>query len=204
MKKVKLKSNSKEECRLAFSYAVAEYHEQVNLYWKRTQYFWSLILITFSGYFVLIEFGGSTSNTFLNLGTFLIPLLGCILSVSWYFMNKGSKYWYTNWLQHIIKMEDSVYHMKLYENVINPDKYCRKFSLSAPYPYSVTGINQISCVIIFLMWLVIFTYNCVIAGQFIYLIAGVLLLVVLLLCVVGLCARKNKPDKDNKADFIHI
>jgi lipopolysaccharide export LptBFGC system permease protein LptF len=70
--------------------ALAEAHKnrkfEIDLYWKRATYFWTFIAAAFAGYF-LLQNGASNSTT-----SFVVACLGFVFSLSWYFVNRGSKY----------------------------------------------------------------------------------------------------------------
>src|ERR1035437_2713319 len=70
---------------------------EIELYWKRTTYFWTLIAATFAGYFALASSGNSRAPGLL----FLVSCIGLVLSTGWYLVNRGSKYWQANWESHV-------------------------------------------------------------------------------------------------------
>jgi lipopolysaccharide export LptBFGC system permease protein LptF len=71
---------------------------EIELYWKRATYFWSLIAAAFAGYFAL-------SNSKEQLLPLLISCIGLVLSVGWFQVNRGSKYWQSNWERHVDCLE---------------------------------------------------------------------------------------------------
>ncbi|SDF78309.1 hypothetical protein SPACI_034340 [Sporomusa acidovorans DSM 3132] len=94
------------------------------MYWKRATYFWTFIGVIFAGYFLLIK---ETNVNYLNL--FFVNCLGFIFSFCWYLVNKGSKFWQSNWEKQVDMLEERV-HGPLYKIVI----YEREQKLLNPTP----------------------------------------------------------------------
>lgn len=62
------------------------------------------IAATFTAYFTL-----SKSNTKEpSIEVYCVICLGFVLSVAWFFINRGSKFWQRHWEAHIELLEDSV------------------------------------------------------------------------------------------------
>lgn len=64
---------------------------EIELYWKRATYFWTLIAASFAGYFSLASL--KTPGPGL---VFLVSCIGLLLSIGWYLANRGSKFWQEN------------------------------------------------------------------------------------------------------------
>ena len=74
-----------------------------------------------------------------------------ILSVGWYLVNRGSKYWQENWEKHVDVLEDETIG-PLYKTTIAKEEF--NFSrFWSGYPFSVSKINQIISLFIVLVWL---------------------------------------------------
>src|SRR5688572_17952480 len=78
----------------ALGYALDIRKFEIDLYWKRAGYFWTLIAASFLAYFGLrsqslsIETAEARQPLIL-----LVSCLGFLLSLGWYLVNRGSKYW---------------------------------------------------------------------------------------------------------------
>src|SRR3954453_2108820 len=75
---------------------------EIDLYWKRAAYFWTFIAAAFAGYFVLQKEGADPANLS------VVTSLGCLFSLGWYFVNRGSSSWQRNWERHVDLLEDPV------------------------------------------------------------------------------------------------
>ncbi|MFN3556145.1 MAG: hypothetical protein ACK4VN_09310 [Bacteroidales bacterium] len=124
---------------------------EIELYWKRTTYFWAFIASSFAGYFITINI-----NDFKEL-TIIVSLIGLLFSIGWYFANRGSKYWQKNWETHVDLLEDDEIG-PLFASILNPTTI--KFrKITGEYPFSVSKINQILSFSIVLIWIYIFAYS---------------------------------------------
>ncbi|MEI7236419.1 hypothetical protein WCU73_02475 [Pectobacterium brasiliense] len=82
---------------------------EIELYWKRATYFWTLTaaLITFLGLTVTAYLGKSNivdPTKILSIGL-AITTLGLLLTIITFFMSQAGKYWQTNWEDHINNLE---------------------------------------------------------------------------------------------------
>lgn len=127
---------------------------EIDLYWKRTTFFWTILGAILAGYFLVlsrIATNGSVSYKII----FSLGCLGLIFTVGWYFVNRGSKYWQVNWEKHLNILEDKIMG-PLYKTTINKEYYFKRFwSLSAPYPFSVSKLNQVLNLILIAFWLIL-------------------------------------------------
>lgn len=121
---------------------------EIDLYWKRTGYFWGLIAATFAGYISLQN--NTNSPDCSNSLIFLVTCIGLTLSLGWYLANRGSKYWQENWERHVDVLEDNVLG-PLYKTTL---AFGWKKALNPldSYPFSVSKINQILSLYITLIW----------------------------------------------------
>ncbi|NLC24490.1 MAG: hypothetical protein GX776_08525 [Oxalobacter sp.] len=86
----------------ALNQALATREFEIELYWKRTTYFWTLITAILAGFGVSINVGSDAATPI---------ILSCIASVlcwAWIFVNKGSKRWQENWEKHVNLLEDNI------------------------------------------------------------------------------------------------
>ena len=117
---------------------------EIELYWKRAAYFWSLITAAFAGYFALI----TNNQKDLSL---IVACIGFILSFSWYLVNRGSKYWQSNWERHVDCLEDK-HNGPLYKTIVANNEFSI-FKFWSAYPFSVSRINQLVSLYISVIWL---------------------------------------------------
>jgi len=119
---------------------------EINLYWKRATYFWTLIAAAFAGYLAL----ASTDVTRPGL-VFLVTCIGFILSTAWYLVNRGSKFWQENWERHVDILENEIIG-PLFKTTISKNNF-RFLEFWSGYPYSVSKVNQIVSLFVTLVWL---------------------------------------------------
>lgn len=123
---------------------------EIQLYWTRTAYFWTLIAAIFVGYF---DFNGTGTNRSAASHpdlVFLITCIGLIISLSWYLVNRGSKYWQENWEKHVDELEDE-FIGPLYKMILSEDLF-PFLRLTKGYPFSVSRVNQIVSLYVTLIW----------------------------------------------------
>lgn len=140
--------DSPKKRREALHYALDIRKFEIELYWKRTAYFWTLIAVAFAGYFALEKSSNAKDSDSELL--FLVSCIGTVLSIGWSLANRGSKYWQENWERHVDTLEDE-FIGPLYRTVISSNKY-KWYNLCSAYPYSVSRINQIISYFIVLLW----------------------------------------------------
>ncbi|MBV6846165.1 hypothetical protein KWH29_12520 [Xanthomonas campestris pv. paulliniae] len=124
---------------------------EIEMYWKRASYFWTLIAVCFAGYG--LTFGKA------NIGFVPTALccIGLVLSVGWSLVIKGSKQWQENWENHVEMLEDST-QGPLYKTVLRrPEpigfRARSKQLLTGPASFSVSSINQLISYFISIVWL---------------------------------------------------
>jgi hypothetical protein len=124
---------------------------EIGLYWKRATYFWTFIAATLVGYTTI-----STSEQAhkLVLVKFLLTTLGLLFSLSWYLVNRGSKFWQENWEEHVRELQEPVIG-KLFTSFKAPHKISF-WNLTGSYWYSVSKINQLLSLYVFLVWVILF------------------------------------------------
>jgi hypothetical protein len=131
---------SEEKAKKAFEMAWDIRNFEIEMYWKRANYFWAFIASTFVGYFALINSGNYTKpDDFNHVEVYFLICIGFVLSVAWILTNKGSKSWQRNWEAHVDLLEDR-FTGPLYKTVL-PQK-----------TYSVSKINEIISVVFAMIW----------------------------------------------------
>lgn len=133
---------------------------EIEMYWKRATYFWTIIAVTFTGYFAL-----SASEKLDNRENYLLLIssMGLVFTFAWYFVNRGSKYWQENWENHLDLIEDEITG-PLYKTVLERPKKKTHSSMTetegridtlftGPSKLSVSKINQWVALYIILIWI---------------------------------------------------
>ncbi|MEO3428210.1 hypothetical protein AAFN88_05090 [Pelagibius sp. CAU 1746] len=118
---------------------------EIGLYWRRATYFWTLIASTLAGYFALASSGPGNVHL-----TIIVGCIGFLLSIGWFLVNRGSKYWQQNWERHVDCLSDDQVG-PLYRTVISKELF-RPLSLTGGYPYSVSKVNQATSFFVMLLW----------------------------------------------------
>ena len=138
----------RERQRLVFEIAVDTRKLEIELYWKRAAYFWTLLVATFAGYFAIATASSGPKPTH----QFLISCLGLVLSVGWYLVNRGSKFWQVYWERQVDSLEDEVLGRPLFKSAgIGSELKWRHFW--GGYRYSVSKVNQLISLFVALVWL---------------------------------------------------
>lgn len=133
-------------CSFALQVSLDTRRFEIELYWKRAAYFWTLIAAAFTGYFALSVNGKSP-----NL-VFLITCMGLLLSLGWYLVNRGSKYWQENWERHVDMLASRDRVGPLFSTTVSEDEYPWR-KLCSGYRYSVSKINQVVSLFVVLIWI---------------------------------------------------
>lgn len=127
---------------------------EIDLYWKRATYFWTLNAGAFAGY-AAVAHNPTPSETNLLL---VIACFGFVLSFGWYLVNRGSKQWQQNWEYHVDMLEDPVIG-PLYKTVMMDHEprgmnvKTLKHWLTGAGRFSVSKINIIISLFVVLIWL---------------------------------------------------
>ncbi len=149
------KVTNKKKQKKALEYALDIRKFEIELYWKRGTYFWTFIAIAFTSYFIVLNIETAKtgiSSELKNELIFLLNLFGLFLSTSWFFVNKGSKYWQENWEKHVDLLEDKIIG-PLYKTTVSKRGKLDRFSPHKSYPYSVGKINQLISFVVVFLWL---------------------------------------------------
>jgi hypothetical protein len=127
---------------------------EIELYWKRSTHFWTLIGASFAAYGVLSAASANPDRRHLVV---LVSSMGVVLSMAWYCVNRGSKRWQENWENHVDLLGDDVIG-PLYRTVVQRTATSelpsgRPNSLfRTPAAYSVSKINQIVSGFVTIVW----------------------------------------------------
>lgn len=131
----------------ALEYALDIRKFEIELYWKRATYFWTLIAAAFAAYALTYK-TATDHEPWLSL---VFSALGLVLSFAWYLVNRGSKFWQNNWERHVDMLENMTLG-PLYKVVaINPGNN----PLTDAAQFSVTKINQMLSLFVTLFWIVL-------------------------------------------------
>lgn len=134
---------------LARAYELRDF--EISHYWKRAQYFWGFLAVIFAGYFLILTKTDELKVS--NIYLISINCLGIIFSYAWYFTNRGSKKWQQHWENVIIK----------YEKILNRPVYNEEILVKMHFlnagNYSVSRINILISITVFLFWLALLIYN---------------------------------------------
>lgn len=136
---------------LAFTAAMEARKFEIQLYWTRTAYFWTLSGAALAGFFASLE-------KLEKIHSFVIACIGVILSLGWALANKGSKYWQENWENHVQMLEDHVigplHKVHLHRDVEPLELRYDLVSqlVTGPSGFSVSKINSIFSWFFFFMW----------------------------------------------------
>lgn len=151
----KLRDIKKEKRRLAFEKAHEIRKFEIELYWKRTTYFWAFTAFSFGAY---IAVASSESKEFTNRENyaFVITCIGLIFSLSWYLANRASKHWQTNWEVIIEDLENEFTGGLMKRHIENNNKW---YELTLSYRFSVSRINQIVSLFITIVWVILMFFS---------------------------------------------
>lgn len=117
---------------------------EIDLYWKRTGFFWAFITVIYAALFTVLCKYVDCPNKYL----FFVPVisalagLGVFFSVAWHMVNKGSKFWQQNWETHVSLLEKSEIG-PLYDVYLNPTaSFYERICPTKPFDFSVTKVNM--------------------------------------------------------------
>lgn len=116
---------------------------EIDLYWKRTGFFWAFITVIYAALFAVLCKYADCPVTY----SFFVPVisvlsgLGFFFSVAWHMVNKGSKFWQKNWEQNVSLLERSEIG-PLYEVFLNPKTTGSRWNPTKEFDFSVTKVNM--------------------------------------------------------------
>lgn len=132
---------------------------EIDLYWKRTTYFWAFLVSAFGAYSFVCSIDQPIVEPAFdkNLLLVFVSSIGLLLSFCFYLVNRGSKYWQENWEDQIdILLKNRV--GPIFQRVKNPNhkfingktKEC--FGLIESYPFSVSKVNTLLSLLMIFVW----------------------------------------------------
>lgn len=127
----------REKAKAAFDKAWETRNFEIELYWKRTNYFWAFQIPVFAAYFTLIS---ASAPNLPQVVIYLICCIGIIISLAWKLINVGSKDWQRHWEHHIDQLEDN-FTGPLYKTI------------SKTKTFSVSKINELVSSFFTLIWI---------------------------------------------------
>ena len=133
----------KKRLETALEKALENRKNEIELYWKRTQYFWGFLVTIYGTYFLVYlktEVTNSDPDFQKKLILLILSTLGFFFAIGWHLANRGSKLWQENWENHVDTLENYI-HGPLYKTIIVRTDYKNSFSPVNPYPFSVSRIN---------------------------------------------------------------
>lgn len=147
-------NNTKDRLKQLLDIAMSTRQFEIELYWKRSKYFWLFVSLCFVAYYKTSE--KDYESDFRHLENVLSVCGGYILSICWFFVNRGSKYWQENWEKHIAELSAYI-GCPIFE-VLKSNKN-KTWDFMKSYPYSFYRINQILNVMIIAIWCFLFIHK---------------------------------------------
>ena len=130
---------------------------EIELYWKRAGYFWAFIAVTFAAYFLVFNSTELQKNQYSLYNDILlaISVFGLFVSLCWFFVNKGAKYWQENWEKHVDMLEDGIIGPLYKTTINNMQHWYHKLSPFCSYKFSVGKINMLFSAFVVVTWIAI-------------------------------------------------
>lgn len=139
--------------RAALNHALDIRKFEIELYWKRATYFWTLIASTFAAYFLILGAQNSPDKRFF---AFVVSCVGLVFTFAWFQVNRGSKQWQENWENHVDILEDEVtgpLYKTMLRRPFSGDLFDR--AVTEPKNISVSKTNQIVNLFTLCIWMVL-------------------------------------------------
>ena len=116
---------------------------EIDLYWRRTGFFWAFITIIYTALFsVFCKYIECPVKYFLFVPVIsTLSGLGFFFSIAWHMVNKGSKFWQENWEKHVSLLEKSEIG-PLYDVFLNPKTTGNRWNPTKEFDFSVTNVNM--------------------------------------------------------------
>lgn len=99
---------SREQAKLALSYAAETRRFEIERFWQRSLFFWGMVAAAFVAFAALQE-KDLTSQ-------FLIGCFGIVTSTAWTLQNRGAKYWHESWEHKTHLLQRRVLGTDLFSN----------------------------------------------------------------------------------------
>lgn len=96
----------KTKWEMAYERACRNREFEIELYWKRTAYFWAFITTIYVAYYNVLK--NIYCGEFWHFPLLVLSGLGLFFAVAWVLTSKGSRHWQENWENHVSLLEDKV------------------------------------------------------------------------------------------------
>lgn len=177
---------------------------EIENYWKRTTYFWTLIGAALVAFFAVAASEHVDQKPTLRLA---VACFGFLLATSWYQVNRASKFWQENWERHVDHLEEEIAG-PVYELVMPANEY-PLWAFWTGYSYSVSRVNQLVSLFAIVLWIVLCASTSPLGStqtheeQIVsWMLIGTTLLWFGLLLVLGRSSLPSYPPKPRKAIFV--
>lgn len=160
--------NDKEMLQLQYKTALDIRKFEIDLYWRRTTYFWAFITVFF-GLLFMTYTSDNPKIEHIFFARFVISCVGVLVTYCWFHVCKGSKFWQVNWENKVTDFEDKL-KIDVYKS-LSPEqgKNSKKWeNLKKPKidgilndnRSSVTKLNQLVTFLFLCVWvlLIVFTF----------------------------------------------
>lgn len=125
---------------------------ELDLFWKRSTFFWAFIASSFVAYAALKD------DITLRL---FVASFGLICSLAWTLANRGSKYWYEMWEKKVEAAQNDVIGQNIYEKTYSANHPGRAWSGKR---YSVSrlaiGLSDFTVIIWSMLFIITATKQC--------------------------------------------
>ncbi|MEL3908112.1 MAG: hypothetical protein P1P64_03760 [Treponemataceae bacterium] len=149
----KTKKSKNKKLKKALKHALDIRKFEIELYWKRTAFFWAFIVSTYTAIFTLLSKyldSWCCEKTILKIIIICLSGLGVFFSVAWHMVNKGSKFWQENWEAHVSLLEYD-FMGPLYDTFLHPREYGSFWHPFKAYDFSVSKVNLMASFIMILL-----------------------------------------------------
>lgn len=152
---------TKDEWKEVLKIAIETRKFEIELYWKRANYFWLFVGVFFVAYYNTLPDGEVCAGEKMQqldfpLENLLFIFGGYCFSVGWFLANRGSKYWQENWEDHIAALS---YYLGMPIFEILKSNHSKYWKLTSSYPYSVSRINHTLNIAVIFIWAILLLYR---------------------------------------------
>ena len=175
---------------------------EIELYWKRTAYFWAFIVANYTAYFFILAQNDLKHQ---SLYLTLLSFIGLLLAHAWQLSNKGSKFWQKNWEAHVSQLEKNVIG-PLYDVFLNPRTSYSVLSPFKKYACSPARINTMVCTIFCITGLGLFLYNAIqfMADYNFWLVLGISFFIVIISLSIMTYFSFGHRNDDEPSEMIFL
>ncbi|OQB91405.1 MAG: hypothetical protein BWX83_00560 [Candidatus Cloacimonetes bacterium ADurb.Bin117] len=146
----------------ALKNAIRNREFEIKMYWNRAKYFWLFVSALWAAYGTLLYYWKylekpPSTNLYQYSTLLVLSCAGFILSIAWYFVNKGSKFWQENWEHQINFLENEIIGPS-YKTILSkyeiPKRKVVNQKLLGSFPFSVSKINVFIAFSNVVLWLI--------------------------------------------------